>query len=677
MIPYLISLLGPESVNAVDSKGKTPLHHAADRGSISAVKHLLDAKADYNAVCQYDNTARFVNHPIDAKYKTICHAGNTAFHYAAYSHQLSVMERLIEAKCDTHALNKEKQSPLHLACHTDRIGLSDSAQLMHDQFKRIAIRFLLELKGAEMDVKAIDSHGNLPLHYLSAYRSTANDTLLAEMMLKLGGIEIAFHQNKDHETPLVKAAWAGNEMLFLFLFNLRSQKKYPPEQLARAFYAACEGNNWKLSEGHKNIAGHFVDLYKKEFGIVPTRIPFLLLNACNAGLLQIVELLFKFEKVSSFEEVTDRRFHLDHKLFSTDKTTPLQVAIYDKHNDVLKFLLTKTPMEKLTDELVFKLLSLACYRQDLGAFDIILDKKFKNNRKKIRKFLNKRSASLFIDAMNYQGIENGESTVVALLQRLISLSDDSYKLARDKGLNLLHMAVRWGHLQVAELLLKNKFNVNQLTDTAEYTRGGSTPLMLACEGLRQSSAAIVNLLLTNKANLEIESPDKETALTVAVINGSFEITRTLIEAKADYQIQDKSGNSLLHTGIYGGQSLIRSSHSGRNSERHAARLIQFLIKIKADLHAKNSDGDSPLHYAILKVFPLAVELLVRNRADIMQLDASGKTALQKAESLQDPRSQGSIEIAKYLAIEHEKRRVVNTEKVVESNDGQQHLVPTS
>lgn len=239
----------------------------------------------------------------------------------------------------------------------------------------------------------------------------------------------------------------------------------------------------------------------------------------------------------------------------------------------------------------------------------------------------------------------------------------------------MHLAVEGGHTQVAALLIKNGFNVNQCTDSLDHT-AGLTPLMLVFQSfwgkLYNSSAALVDLLIINKADLNIESPNKESALFMAVkYHFSFEITRNLIDAKAEYKVKDKLGNNLLHASVDGGKNSFGSGQA--HSERSVARLIKFLIKSKVDLHAKNLAGDSPLHYAILKDFPIAIELLVKHRADIMQLDGNGKTAIQKAES------QGKTEIAKFLAIEYEKRRAVSAESaaVVEAEDRQKHLAPTS
>lgn len=100
------------------------------------------------------------------------------------------------------------------------------------------------------------------------------------------------------------------------------------------------------------------------------------------------------------------------------------------------------------------------------------------------------------------------------------------------------------------------------------------------------------------------------------------------------------------------------------NKKDAEQLVKFLIESKVDPHTTNLAGDSPLHYAIRIQSRLLIELLVNCRADIMQLDANGKTAIQMAES------QGMTEIAKFLALEHEKRRAINSETtaVADTND---------
>lgn len=88
----------PALTGALDTDGSTPLHCAAWKGHVDAVKALLDAGADVTVHNQND------------------HWGTTPLHAAAHANQREIVALLIEAGADVHAKDTEGRTPL---AHTE------------------------------------------------------------------------------------------------------------------------------------------------------------------------------------------------------------------------------------------------------------------------------------------------------------------------------------------------------------------------------------------------------------------------------------------------------------------------------------------------------------------------------------------------------------------------------
>ncbi len=125
-----VLLKAEANVNAVDSKGFTPLHVAAENGHASVVEVLLKAKANVNAVGS---------------------EGWTPLHVAAENGHASVVEVLLKAEANVNAVGIEGCTPLHFAAGNGHVDI---------------VNLLLE-KGA--NVNAVDRYGKTPLDYAEGY----------------------------------------------------------------------------------------------------------------------------------------------------------------------------------------------------------------------------------------------------------------------------------------------------------------------------------------------------------------------------------------------------------------------------------------------------------------------------------------------------------------------------
>ncbi|ESK96218.1 26s proteasome non-atpase regulatory subunit 10 [Moniliophthora roreri MCA 2997] len=108
--------------------------------------------------------------------------------------------------------------------------------------------------------------------------------------------------------------------------------------------------------------------------------------------------------------------------------------------------------------------------------------------------------------------------------------------------------------------------------------------------------------------------DGRTPLHWAASSGSLDITRILIEGKADVDQVDGSGWTALHIAVSAGHENV----------------VQELIGAGADVMKRNDKGLTPLHYAASKSRISIGKLLVARGADINAKDKANQTALHRA-----------------------------------------------
>jgi ankyrin repeat protein len=150
-------------------------------------------------------------------------------------------------------------------------------------------------------------------------------------------------------------------------------------------------------------------------------------------------------------------------------------------------------------------------------------------------------------------------------------------IASNKGYPL-HMMIEAGKLDLAELMLECKAEVNH-----KFLGGplfnGRTALHVA---MAHSDDA-VRLVLKYGADPNIRSNQDELAIHIAVSSGRMEVAKLLLQSKADVNLKNKSGESPLHVAV--------NCKSGQD--------VRWLVDVGADLNDKrDSDEATALHLVI-------------------------------------------------------------------------------
>ncbi len=143
-----------------------------------------------------------------------------------------------------------------------------------------------------------------------------------------------------------------------------------------------------------------------------------------------------------------------------------------------------------------------------------------------------------------------------------------------RGDGSLHEAAMNGKLEKAKALIKA--NPNLVNSQASY--GNVTPLQLAA---RYGHRDVAELLLANKADVEAKSYGGWTALLNAAFGGHKDMVELLLTNKADVNYKEDAGRTPLHVATENGYTEIAA----------------LLLASKADVNVKDRDGDTPLHIA--------------------------------------------------------------------------------
>ncbi|VDN01051.1 unnamed protein product [Thelazia callipaeda] len=145
-----------------------------------------------------------------------------------------------------------------------------------------------------------------------------------------------------------------------------------------------------------------------------------------------------------------------------------------------------------------------------------------------------------------------------------------------------HNAFMWAAMHGFDSSIRTMLDTNPAISREDYDRNGCTALHLAAN---YDHVGVVSTLLAFNWNLEKQNKFGQTPLLLAAKNGCSATVRRLLRAGANYAVEDKSKNNVLH--------LVADSDSKQET---LLELLNFTNNSTV-INSRNNMGKTPLHIA--------------------------------------------------------------------------------
>lgn len=175
----------------------------------------------------------------------------------------------------------------------------------------------------------------------------------------------------------------------------------------------------------------------------------------------------------------------------------------------------------------------------------------------------------------------------------------------------LHAASFVGHLQIVQLLLRRRVDV----DIRDYA--DRTPLRFSSQAGHRD---VARYLIDHGADVNAKAGDQNTPLNWAAHGGHVDVVRVLLEHNADVHTADHYGRTPLHDAIW-----------GDDPRGDYFQVVRLLLEHGSNVNARDLQNRNPLHLLYMRPTKLDVlHILLEHGADVDAEDEDGRTPLQVA-----------------------------------------------
>ncbi|MBH5362450.1 MULTISPECIES: ankyrin repeat domain-containing protein [unclassified Wolbachia] len=196
------------------------------------------------------------------------------------------------------------------------------------------------------------------------------------------------------------------------------------------------------------------------------------------------------------------------------------------------------------------------------------------------------------------------------------------------GYTPLHLAVKYGRLEVAKFLIEKRANVDNKGN------GGHTPLHYA---VLNGHLEVAKLLIERGANINEKDNDDNTLLHLAAEKGRLNVVDKLIDEEAMVNEENSYGYTPLHLAVKNGH----------------LEVVKKLIEKGAKVNEQNKEGSTPLHLAVENGHLAVAEKLIARYADIIIKTDDDYVPLDKA------RENKQSEMVKFLEKKAERGKSID------------------
>eukprot|EP01125_Pyxidicula_operculata_P008808 TRINITY_DN2922_c0_g1_i1.p1 TRINITY_DN2922_c0_g1~~TRINITY_DN2922_c0_g1_i1.p1 ORF type:complete len:292 (-),score=80.30 TRINITY_DN2922_c0_g1_i1:144-1019(-) len=173
-----------------------------------------------------------------------------------------------------------------------------------------------------------------------------------------------------------------------------------------------------------------------------------------------------------------------------------------------------------------------------------------------------------------------------------------------QGVTPLLLAVKSQNMAMVNLLLKSSADPNKVSSD-------SSPIH---EAVRKHNVQLLDLLLNSKGNINLQADFGKTPLHMSIQEWSKDknCLETLLKRGADHKLKTQSGVTCLHFAAAEGDK----------------DLVQRFINMGLNVNDQNANGKSPLHIATEKNHLDAIKILLMANASTTLKDAWGRVAYE-------------------------------------------------